>query len=170
MTPQQVLAIQVPWSLLVYTLFVRWWIAPRLAALPIHRALMPVLAVHLIRPISLWTTVGDAMPGMRIPHDWAMSTAIGDLIAAGLAMTALLLLRRQARAGIALAWVANVVGLLDAIKNGVGAARLGFVNDVGPAGLIMAYAVPALFVTHAVIFWLLIRHARGRHAPASTLS
>ena len=65
---------------------------------------------------------------------------------------------------MALAWVTNVVGLLDALKNGVGAARLGLADHVGPAGILMTYAVPALFVSHGVIFWLLLR--RSEPEPA----
>lgn len=152
--------MQAPWNLLVYSLFTVWWIAPRLRREPIHRALIPPIAVHLIRPISLWTTVGDALPGMRIPHSWAMSTAIGDLIAAALALLAIVLLRRQARGAIAAAWIFNVFGFLDAIKNGAYARMLGIAPDVGVAGVLMAYAVPALFVTHGLVFWLLLRNDR----------
>ncbi len=167
MQPLTVMAILVPWNLFVYAYIARTWIAPRLARLERHDALVPPLLLHLIRPISFWTTQGGRIPGMTIPLDWAMSTAIGDLIAAVLSLLAVFALRARARGAIALAWVANVVGFVDAVKNGVYAARIGLADHVGIAGILMTYAVPALYVSHGLIFWLLLRKSAS---PATQVS
>jgi hypothetical protein len=157
MHPLAVMAILVPWNTLVYGFIAKAWIAPRLARLPRHDALVPPLLLHLVRPISFWTTQGGRIPGMTIPIEWAMSTAIGDLVVAVLSLAAILALRARARGAIALAWIANVVGLVDAMKNGIYGARIGLAEHVGVAGLIMTYAVPALYVSHVLVFWLLLR-------------
>jgi hypothetical protein len=162
MDPIAIAVTQFAFNLLVWTLIARWYVAPRLAKLPIHAALMPPMFIHLIRPISMWMMAPASQMGITVPEAWGRSTAIGDLVAAGLALATLFALRHRARPAIAMAWIANIVGVLDAAKNGVYGMQLAVIPKMGPATLIVPYAVPILFVSHGVVFWLLVRH---RMAP-----
>jgi hypothetical protein len=92
-----------------------------------------------------------------------MPAAYGDLLAAVLALLAIAALRAAWSAAIALVWVFNIEGTLDLVN----AFYQGLRNSVqlGAAYYIPTFAVPALFVTHAMIFAMLIR--RTRSLPAS---
>jgi hypothetical protein len=153
------MGFQLVFNVCVLTLVARWYVAPRLARLPRHEALVPPILVHLVRPISLWLLVPGVVVRETLDRSWALSTAAGDLVATALALAAVLALRRGHQAGVALAWVFNfnVVGLLDALKNGAFAARLGVPPHMGPAVLVPAYPVAALLVSHGLVFWLLLR-------------
>jgi hypothetical protein len=63
-------------------------------------------------------------------------------------------------AGIVAAWVFNVVGLADALRNCVMGMKTGAPAHMGAGVLIPAFGVPLLIVSHALIFKLLIDHAR----------
>ena len=152
-----VMAAQAAFNVLVLSLIAIWYVAPRLAQQPVERALVPLLFVHLVRPISLWTLVPGQIVSTDLPPAWAWSTAIGDLIATALALASIVALRRGTRFAIPLVWLFNIVGLLDAVKNGILAARAGVPAHMGAAALIPAYAVPVLLVSHGMIFWLLRR-------------
>ncbi len=157
MQATQVLAIQLGFNVVALSLCARWYVAPRLASMPRERALVPLLCIHFIRLISLWTTVPGVVVSSHMPLAWARSTAIGDAAAVALSLTSVLLLRRGARPAIAFVWVFNVVGFLDAIKNGVLAAIMDVPQHMGAAVLVPAYGVPFLLVSHGLIFWLLTR-------------
>ena len=67
-------------------------------------------------------------------------------------------LRMEWPLAIALVWVLNIVGLLDLVN----AFYQGLRNNVqlGAAYYIPTYVVPALLVTHAMMFAMLVRRAR----------
>jgi len=155
--PIAIAVVQFAFNLVVWTLIVRWYVAPRLATLPLHVALVPPMLVHLVRPISLWMMSPPEQMGITVPASWGRSTAIGDLIVAGLALATIIALRRKARAAIAMAWVANVAGFLDAAKNGIYGMHLRVIPRMGPAVLVVTHLVPILFVSHGLMFWLLTR-------------
>lgn len=165
MQPVPVVASLVIFNVAVLTSIARWYVVPRLARRPRHEALVPLLLVHLIRPISMWTLVPGVIVHPTLPQAWAWSTAIGDLIATGLAIAGVLALRRRARMAIAVVWVFNVVGALDALKNGIYAAKLGVIAHMGAAALVPSYGVPILLVSHGLVFWLLLRRAEHPTPP-----
>ena len=53
MTTLQIFGLQFAFNLLVYALVARWYIAPRLAALPLQAALIPLLLFHALRTLGL---------------------------------------------------------------------------------------------------------------------
>jgi hypothetical protein len=73
--PQIIFGLQVLLSFVVYGLVARWYVGPRLATLPLHAALQPLLA-HAFRHLGLVlpTVVGLALPASR-------PAAYGDLLA-----------------------------------------------------------------------------------------
>jgi hypothetical protein len=133
---------------------------PVLRTLPRSRALRLLLLVHIFRFIGLAFLVpGVVSPGL--PAEFARPAAYGDLIAAILALVAFAGL--ASKLGIGLVWVFNVWGIADLLYAfyqgliGVGIRP----GQLGAAFFIPTVAVPLLFVTHVLIFRLLMRGDRG---------
>ena len=155
MTTQQIFGLQVLLSFVLYALVARWYVSPRLAALPVDRALQPLLGLHATRHMGLVFLVPTVVGG-TLPPAFAHAAAYGDLLAGVLALGALVALR--ARAGVArpLTWLFNIVGLADLVN----AFYQGLSHDVqlGAAYYIPTFIVPALVVTHVMMVGLLRRH------------
>jgi hypothetical protein len=75
-----------------------------------------------------------------------------------LALGAIVALRARSRVALPLTWLFNAVGLLDLIH----AFYQGLTHDVqlGSAYFIPTFVVPALVVTHLMMFRMLARHPR----------
>jgi len=157
MTAQQIFGLQVLLSFLVYGLVARWYVTPRLAPLPLHVALQPLLVLHATRYLGMVFLVPTVV-GPALPAGFAVPAAYGDLLAALLALAALVALHARAPIALPLTWLFNVVGLLDLIN----AFYQGLRNDVqlGAAYFIPTFAVPALVITHLMMFRMLVRHPR----------
>ena len=154
MSTQQIFGLQFLLSLVVYGLIARWYLAPRLAPLPLASALMPLLFLHATRHLGMVFLVPSVVgPGLQ--PEFAVPAAYGDLLAALLALAAIVALRARWRAALALTWLFNVVGTLDLINALYRGTRLQV--QLGAAYYIPTFAVPALLVTHAMIFALLLR-------------
>jgi hypothetical protein len=164
MNAQAVAVVQSTFSLVVYALVLVWFVVPRLRPRSIGEALVPLLLVHCVRPLGLSYLV----PGItdpELPAEFTRPTAYGDLVAAVLALACVLVLRArpESRAGIVLAWVFNVVGLADlAVAQAQGFRYEVLAYRLEATWFIPMYVVPALIVTHAAMFWMLARHARGQ--------
>jgi len=157
MNGQQIFGLQVLPSFLVYGLVARWYVTPRLAPLPLHAALQPLLVLHALRHLGMVFLV-PTVAGPALPAAFAAPAAYGDLVAGLLAPASIVALRAGTRAALPLTWVFNVVGLLDLIN----AFYQGLSHDVqlGAAYFIPTFIVPALVITHLMIFRMLLRHAR----------
>ncbi|HYV43270.1 MAG TPA: hypothetical protein VFA20_00355 [Myxococcaceae bacterium] len=153
MDPFQIFGLQIAMSFLTWGLLARWYVAPRLAAQPWPDALAPLLFVHAFRYVGLVFLVPTVVKS-PLPPAFANPTAYGDLIASALAFAALFAVRARSRAAIPLAWIANVVGAADLINAYYRGITLR--PDVGAAYYIPAFIVPALFVTHAMMFIMLV--------------
>ena len=155
MTAQQIFGLQVLLSFVLFTLVARWYVSPRLAALPVDRALQPLLVLHATRHMGLVFLVPTVVGG-TLPASFAAAAAYGDLLAGVLALAALVALRARSRVAMPLTWLFNVAGLLDLIN----AFYQGLIHDVqlGAAYYIPTFIVPALVVTHVMMFGLLLRH------------
>ncbi|HEY7038011.1 MAG TPA: hypothetical protein VID28_04125 [Methylomirabilota bacterium] len=165
MKTQQIFGLQVLLSLVVYALIARWYVGPRLVSLPVGQALQPLLALHAFRHLGMVFLVPTVV-GATLPPNFALAAAYGDLLAGLLALAAIVALRARAAIAMPLTWVFNVLGLLDLVN----AFYQGLSHDVqlGAAYYIPTFIVPALIVTHIMIFRLLLRHplAAGRRLPA----
>lgn len=157
MSTVQIFGLQFLLSLVVYGLLARWYVAPRLAALPLPAALTPLLFIHAFRHLGMVFLVPTVVgPGLQ--PEFAVPAAYGDLLAALLALAAIVALRSGWPAALALVWFFNIVGSLDLVNALYRGARLGV--SLGAAYYIPTFAVPALLVTHAMIFAMLVRRAR----------
>jgi hypothetical protein len=157
MNPQQIFGLQVLLSFLVYGLVARWYVTPRLASRPLRAALQPLLVLHASRHLGMVFLVPSVV-GPALPAVFAVPAAYGDLLASLLALAAIGALRARSRIALPLTWLFNVVGLLDLIN----AFYQGLTHDVqlGPAYFIPTFIVPALVITHVMMFRMLVRHPR----------
>lgn len=157
MSTFQIFGLQFLLSLVVYALIARWYVAPRLAALPLAAALTPLLFLHAFRHVGLVFLVPTVV-GPALQPEFAVPAAYGDLLTALLALLALVALRSRWSIALALVWLFNLVGTLDLLNAFFQGNRLQV--QLGSAYYIPTFAVPALFVTHAMIFAMLVRRAR----------
>jgi len=153
MSTQQIFGLQFVLGLLLYGLIARWYVAPRLAIPPLPAALTPLLFLHASRFLGMVFLV-PSVTGGPLPPEFAVAAAYGDLLAALLAFASIAALRIGWTMAIALIWVFNLVGSLDLIN----ALFQGLRHDVqlGAAYYIPTVAVPALLVTHTMIFAMLL--------------
>lgn len=160
MDPQALFGLQFTLSLVVFGLVARWYVAPRLAALPLEAGLVPLFFVHALRYLpSSGFAPGQLDP--RLPMGPMSQIAYGDLASAILALIAVLFLHNRWRGAIALAWAVNVLAALDWLYATFLAASNHLVTyGMGVNWYIVAYYVPILAVTHVMIFARLISAAR----------
>jgi hypothetical protein len=93
-----------------------------------------------------------------MPAEFAYPGALGDLVAAVLALSAIPAVVTNARHAKALVWVFNVWGTLDlALATGL-ATTYDAAPHMGAAYWIPAFWVPALLVTHYLAFAVLLKH------------
>jgi hypothetical protein len=157
MSGQQIFGLQVVLTFVVYGLVAKWYVSPRLATLPLGAALQPLLVLHALRHLGMVFLVPTVV-GPALPASFAVPAAYGDLLAGLLALAAMGALRTRSSIAIPLTWLFNVVGLLDLIN----AFYQGLSNNVqlGAAYYIPTFIVPALVITHLMIFRMLVRHPR----------
>jgi hypothetical protein len=153
--PLAIFGISVGLSFVVWGIIATQYIWPALQKLPRTTALRPLLLFHGFRFIGLAFVVpGVVSP--NLPPDFARPAAYGDLIAAVLALLALAGL--STRLGIVLGWIFNVWGtadLLYAFYQGMIGARI-TPGELGAAYFIPTFVVPLLFITHGLVFRLLV--------------
>ncbi len=97
------------------------------------------------------------VPGVVVqplPGAFANAAAYGDLVSGVLALLALFALRTGWAGALALVWLFNIVGTVD-LLNALRQANV--VPDLGAAWYIPTFLVPALLVTHFMIFARLLR-------------
>jgi hypothetical protein len=129
---------------------------PALRILPRARALRLLLLVHSFRFIGLAFLVpGVVSPDL--PAEFARPAAYGDLIAAVLALVAIA--GSESQLGIGLVWVFNLWGIADLLYAFYqGLIGVGIKPDqLRATFFIPTVAVPLLFVTHILVFRLLLR-------------
>ncbi|MFQ5741643.1 MAG: hypothetical protein ACE5JX_21810 [Acidobacteriota bacterium] len=154
----QIFGLQVVLSLIGYALIAKWYVAPRLAALPLHDALIPLLFLHVFRHIGLVFLV-PAVVAPTLPSAFAFPAAYGDLLAGLLALLAIVALRARWPLALPLTWLCNIIGTLDLVYAFFQGTRLDAAPHMGSAWYIPTFVVPALFVTHFMIFAMLVKRS-----------
>jgi hypothetical protein len=158
MTTETLFGLSVLMSFLAFGTVTKLYIWPRLRAMPREESLMVLVVPHTFRFVGLSFLV----PGVVSPSlssDFAMPAAYGDFVAAVLAVIATWALYGRVSWAVAVVWLFNVWGFLDlmnAIYDGQIGVRIG-PGSLGAAFYIPTVVVPPLLVTHAVIFWVLLR-------------
>jgi hypothetical protein len=167
MAIEALFGVSVLMSFVAFGIVTKLYIWPRLSVMRREDALLPLLVPHTFRFVGLSFLV----PGVVSPSlssAFAAPAAYGDLVAAILAVVAILALVARVSWVIPLVWVFNVWGTLDflyAIYQGQIGVGIG-AGSLGAAFFIPTVVVPALLVTHGLIFWLLLRSKQGSVVPA----
>jgi hypothetical protein len=158
MSSDALFGLSILMSFLAFGIVTKVYIWPRLRAMRRTEALIPLVLPHTFRFIGL----SFLIPGVVSPSlspAFAIPVAYGDLVAAILAGIATLALAARASWAIPMVWVFNVWGavdLLHAVYQGQIGVRIS-PGSLGAAFFIPTAVVPALLVTHALMFWLLLR-------------
>ncbi len=143
-----------------YGLIAKWYVIPALDKWARETALVPLILLHCFRYQGLEFLVPgvvapDISPAFTIP------TAYGDLLTALLGLIAVIALRARWSMALLLVWVFNIVGTLD-LLNALPQALLNIhAGQLGGSYYVAAVVVPALLVSHFLIFRLLVRRAEG---------
>ena len=160
MTVVAMFGLSVLMSFLAFGIVTRLYIWPRVDAAAREDALAALAAPHMFRFVGLSFLV----PGVVSPNlspDFAQPAAYGDLGATVLAVLTVLALSARLSWAIPVAWVFNLWGAVDLLN----AFYQGLIG-VGPGSLGAAYFIPTVMVppwliTHALMFWLLLRPKRS---------
>ncbi len=140
-------------SVFVFAVIGRWYLTPWLGQKSHRAALMILVLPHAFRHIGLLFVVPDFVTS-ELDASFANVAAYGDLASAILAIAALFLLKSNSRIAIPAVWVFNTVGSVDLIN---ALRQTDTVPDLGIVWVIPTFIVPALLVTHALIFVRLLK-------------
>ncbi len=152
-----ILTVNLLLSTLVFWIAARIYVLPRLHQLKPRTILLPILLLHSTRHFGLmFLAPGATYPGM--PLQFAYPAALGDLLAAVLAIAAIPAVARQTNSARFLVWLFNIEGTLDLLAAIVLATIYNAAAFMGPAYWIPAFWVPALLVTHYITFIFLRKH------------
>jgi hypothetical protein len=156
-----ILTVNLLFSTLVFWVAARIYVLPKLSELRPQTVLLPILLLHSFRHLGLmFLAPGATYAG--IPAQFAYPAALGDLLAAMLAIAAIPAVARDVRGARILMWIFNVEGTLDLIAAITLATVYGASTFMGPAYWIPAFWVPALLVTHYITFIILRKYWTGR--------
>ena len=142
-------------SLLSYILVARWYLMPWLVSVSRKRAFTPLLLFHSSRHIGMAFLI-PGVTAQALDLRFA-NPAYGDLLAAFLALLALLAVRMEWSFATILVWIFNIAGTVDLLNALMQGMKYNLPGDMGSTHFIPAVIVPALLVTHYLIFVLLIR-------------
>jgi hypothetical protein len=153
------LPLSIAIGLVAFGLAAKWYLMPWARQRSLKEALTPLLLFHGFRYVGL----AFLLPGVTasaLDLRFANPAAYGDLLASILALVALLALRLGSRLATPLVWIFNVEGTVDLFNALFQGLRYTTDADLGATYFIPAVVVPALLVTHFVIFVLLLRRRR----------
>jgi len=162
MLPEHIFSIDMALGYLACALCIATYIWPRL------RAMDPVKAHRAIATFNSFRFLGLAflLPGFvgpSLPQSFATTVAYGDLATALLAILALLTVRVRSLFW-PLVWAFNLIGFADLVIDTARAVSVNLPSVAGQLGagyVIPMLYVPALFWTHLLAFWLLVRPERA---------
>ena len=145
-------------SLIAFGIVTRLYIWPQVRSKRREDVLIALLVPHAFRFVGLSFLVPGVVSPTLSPS-FSHPAAYGDLAATLLAIAAILGIAARASWGVPVAWAFNVWGtvdLLNAIYLGQVRVRID-PGSLGAAFFIPTVVVPALLITHGLIFFLLLR-------------
>jgi hypothetical protein len=159
-------------GLSVLVSFVAWGIVallfvwPKLRSMSPKNALIALTAPHMFR----FEGLAFLIPGVvstTLPQAFAREAALGDLVAALLAIATVLALAADAPWAPALAWIFNLWGTADLVNAMIqGPLQLAGPGPgaLGAAFFIPTFLVPALLWSHVLSFRVLTKRASAENA------
>ena len=134
---------------------------PRLSALPVERALVPLLWIHSGRHIAL-QLFSSQDHGFGVSDSVRDQIVYGDLLGMVLALVCLGALHWGWRLTRVLLWmfvVVTIVDLANAMRGGIAEGLLGKATDI--SWMILNFYVPVLWMSLGLIVALLLRWNRA---------
>jgi hypothetical protein len=151
-------------GLIAYGLIAKWYVVQALDKHSREKAIVPLALLHCFRYQGL-SFLQPGVVASDLPPAFAIPAAYGDLLTAILALISVVGLHNRWRIAIPLVWIFNIVGTLDllnAIAQGLTRFHAG---QLGGAYYIPTIIVPALLVTHFLIFRILLKRGEGQLQP-----
>ena len=143
-------------STVTFFLIAQWYVIPVLKRMKKGEALQPLLLLHSFRHIGLMFLAIGAVK-YELPTAFSVPAGLGDLTASLLAFLALAFIRLRWSLAMPMVWLFNIEGTLDLFN----AVFRGVINDawngMGATFWIPSVIVPALLVTHYIVFLILLR-------------
>src|SRR5262245_12229436 len=158
-----ILTVNLLFSILVFWVAARIYVLPKLHECEPRTVLLPILLLHALRHLGLMFLAPGAH-NVGLAPEFAYPAALGDLVAAVLALIAVPAVAGRARVAKPLVWLFNVWGTLDLLTAIALATVYGANAYMGAAYWIPAFWVPGLLVTHYIAFVVLLRHWKGQDA------
>jgi len=135
----------------------KWYVGPRLSNLRLSQALVVVLFIHSFRHIGL-TILIPSIVDSDIQSSFVNYYAFGEYFIAAFAVACLVGLTVQLRGSIYLVWIFNIVGTVMVIYAWIQFYILDITQyKLGTFWFIPTFFMPALLVSHYVIFSMLIK-------------
>lgn len=157
MAIQEIFALQLAISLVLWSLVAKWHLAPWLNKKAPRDALFWLTLPHAFRHLGMVFLVPGVV-SRELPPSFATAAAYGDLATGVIALLALVALRTRWVGAVALVWLLNVVGTADLLN---ALRRADAVPHLWSAWFIPTFFVPLLLVTHFMAFGRLLRWTRG---------
>ena len=154
MDPTAIFGVQFLMSLAVFSLLAKWYVVPWLGRQSFEVGLAALLVPHAFRHVGLSFLVTGVV-ARPLPEGFSNPAAFGDLAAALLAIGCLLALQYARRIAIPLTYLFTAVGAVDLAYALVRGFLLDAQLGMGATWFIPTFIVPALLVSHALIFRLL---------------
>jgi hypothetical protein len=146
-----ILMINLLASSYVFYLAAQHYIGSRVHAKSLEQVARPILVLNMLRHLGLmFLAPGVVQPGM--PILFALPAALGDCLAALLALACWRALNNRSPSALAWLWLFNIIGLLDMFM-AIGLSRYAQVAPfMGAAYWIPAFWVPMIIVSHIMLF------------------
>src|SRR5215510_10384681 len=142
-------------SFIVFASIVVWYVAPWLRTQSRADALIALLWVQVFRYVALQIFSAQKF-GFAVSDGARDQIAIGDVVGAILALSAIIALRRKARMAIALTWLCAAETFLDLANSTVAGLRESlFETAAGVTWLILTFYAPILWLSLGCITWQL---------------
>ncbi len=153
--PTNTLIFNLLLNTLIFNLAYVWLLKPHMSKIAPVQVVIPILLLESMRHLGLmFLTPGVVGAGIALQFAWP--TAVGDCIAASLAMLAAVLIQRRSRYAMPALAVFSVIGTLDFVM-AIALNRIYQPNVfLGAAYWIPAFWVPMLLVCHRILFGILI--------------
>ncbi len=145
-----------------WAIIANFWLIPWLKDNPFYKGLALLTIPHVFRYIGLSFLITGVTTFPLDPR-FATPAAYGDLIAAVLALVAVMALLFKSRYSVSIVWIFNSLGFIDFLVAVAQGLRYTHPAEMGATYFIPILAVPLLFVSHLLIFWLLISRNRNEN-------
>ena len=141
-------------STLIFAVAAKIYLMPKLPQMKIQTVMIPILLLHSFRHLGLMFIMRGASDP-NIPSQFAYPAAIGDFLAAVIAISIIPAVLKGTKSSRLLVWIFNLEGTIDLLMAITLATIFNAAEFMGPAYWIPAFWVPALLVTHYITFVVL---------------